>query len=173
MKMVFDVESVGLHGEGFAVGWTILNRAGEELGSGLYSCPLDAATGADSDREWVQANVMPHLGAPNCETPQQVRDAFWKEYQTLKATGPVELWTDCGWPVEANFLTACVKDAPEDRNWEGPYPLLDVAVMLRAAGFDPIGNYGMRPDDEPAHNPLFDARQSARVLAMVEAKMQS
>ena len=33
--MVFDVESIGLHGEGFAVAWVVVNRAGERLGDGL------------------------------------------------------------------------------------------------------------------------------------------
>ena len=32
--MVFDVESIGLHGDGFAVAWVVVNREGERLGEG-------------------------------------------------------------------------------------------------------------------------------------------
>jgi len=46
----FDVESVGLHGQGFAVGWVVL-QDGQEVSSGYAACPIDAAKGARSDRE--------------------------------------------------------------------------------------------------------------------------
>ena len=36
--MVFDVESVGLHGEGFAVAWVVVNIDGEKLDEGCLSC---------------------------------------------------------------------------------------------------------------------------------------
>jgi len=39
--MVFDVESVGLHGEGFAVGYVVVNGDGETLEEGLYICDPD------------------------------------------------------------------------------------------------------------------------------------
>lgn len=31
LYMVFDVESIGLHGEGFAVGYVVVDRNGERL----------------------------------------------------------------------------------------------------------------------------------------------
>ena len=43
--MVFDVESIGLHGDGFAVAWVVVNRSGQRLGEGCMACPRDLCAG--------------------------------------------------------------------------------------------------------------------------------
>jgi hypothetical protein len=169
--MVFDVESVGLHGEGFAVGWVVVG-GGKELESGRLACPAAAAYGTRSGREWVATNAptMPNTHA----LPNDVRDAFWAAWLRWKGRGAV-LAADCPWPVEARFLAACVEEArdpmtsgtetPEgERDWQGPYPLIDVASVRLAVGLDPLGTAGRLPNELPAHDPLADARQSARLL---------
>ena len=70
---------------------------------------------------------------------------------------------DCCWPVEANFLAQCIADNKQ-RTGDGPYPLLDVSSFLVATGSDPLKQYPRLPNELPAHNPLADARQSARLL---------
>jgi hypothetical protein len=47
---------------------------------------------------------------------------------------------------------------------DGPYPLVDVASVRLAAGLDPLGAYDRTAGELPVHNPLADARQSARLL---------
>lgn len=160
--MVFDVESVGLHGEGFAVGWVIFEN-GEEIDAGIRVAPMPAARGDESDRQWVTENVLPHLPEPNRRDTKGVRTGFWTEWLHWKEQGAV-LVTDCGWPVEANFLSACLADDPEARKWQGPYPLFDISSVLLANYEDPTGTFPRFSNEEPAHNPLNDARQSARVL---------
>lgn len=177
-RIVFDVESVGLHGEGFAVGWVVLDEYGREVSCGLAFCDPDAASaGVHGDRAWVAEHVVPGLEAAQesirLVSPFGVREAFWRMYQALKADGPVELWADCPWPVEARFLISCVQRNTEDRNWQGPYPLLDVGVMMRAAGMDAMMTYDRLPSEMPAHNPLADARQSARLLLDAERRLAS
>ena len=71
---------------------------------------------------------------------------------------------DCAWPVEANFLSACVKLNHKEREWQGPYPLHDLASVLLALGADALAVTERLPDELPAHHPLMDARQSARQL---------
>jgi hypothetical protein len=167
--MVFDVESVGLHGEGFAVGWVVVDERGnlrpqglgEPFVSGYWACSPDDAEGDDEGRAWVQAHVVPHI-KPNVDHPETVRTLFWDAWQYFKAQGAV-LVADCAWPVEARFLAACVDDDPLIRNWGGPYPLHDVATMRLAAGFDPQLTMERRDDELPVHHPLADARQSARL----------
>jgi hypothetical protein len=68
------------------------------------------------------------------------------------------------WPVEAHFLSECVADRPQEREWQGPYPLLDVASVRLAAGLDPLATVDRLPSELPAHDPLADSRQSARLL---------
>lgn len=172
-RIIFDVESVGLHGEGFAVGWVVLNDAGQTESQGhVYCDPRKAVRGVPGDREWVEDHVVPGLEAFHItevvDTPFQVREAFWKAYQAHKEEGPVELWADCPWPVEANFLTETIDFKRVERNWQGPYPLLDVGVMLRAAGIDPMATFPRLDHELPVHNALADARQSARLLLEAE-----
>jgi hypothetical protein len=158
--MVFDVESVGLHGEGFAVGYVVIDEHGFRLAEGLHACPPSRAHGDDEGRAWIAENV-PTI-EPNCVSPANVRDAFWFDWLKWKEQGAV-LVADCAWPVEARFLIECVDDAPNDRRWDGPYPLHELASFMVAAGLDPMATYE-RLDDEPQHDPLGDARQSARLL---------
>jgi hypothetical protein len=169
--LVFDVESVGLHGDAFAFGYVVLDTAtGAELDSGLVQMdPGRAPLGLPDDRAWVAEHVMPALGARwgaqggVAETAAHLRGRFWAVWDTWRAHGA---WVaaDCPWPVEARFLSQCVADHPHQRAGHGPYPLIDVASVRLAAGLDPLGTDERRPDEQPAHNPLADARQSARLL---------
>lgn len=74
------------------------------------------------------------------------------------------LAAECAWPVEAKFLMDCVRDDFHLREWEGPYPLIDISSVLLARGIDPLGKQPRLESEEPAHNALNDARQSARLL---------
>jgi hypothetical protein len=158
--MVFDVESIGLHGEGFAVGYVVVNRYGETEREGCIAIDPEQCAGTEESRAWIAENVPP-LEATS-PTKQHLRNAFWHEWRHWADRGAV-LAADCAWPVEANFLSACVKLNRAEREWQGPYPLVDVASIRLAAGFDPLGNYPRLPDETP-HHPLGDARQSARLL---------
>jgi len=61
-------------------------------------------------------------------------------------------------PVETNFLSAIVADAPEERAWEMPYPLYDIAnfVDINIVRAEACGIPGLRQ-----HHPLDDALASA------------
>jgi hypothetical protein len=159
--MVFDVESIGLQGEGFAVAWVVVDRDGRRLDEGLFSCDPRLCKGEQESREWVKANVPPL--EPTSPTRQHLRNAFWWEWRRWADQGAV-LVADCAWPVEANFLSACVRLNPKEREWKGPYPLHDLSSVLLALGLDPLAVTDRRPDELPAHHPLMDARQSARQL---------
>jgi hypothetical protein len=161
--MVFDCESIGLHGETFAVGWVLVDRAGRERESGSMACDPRQARGNADGRAWVQEHCPPPPDGYNCDSPRRVRNAFWHAWQFARAQGAVMV-ADCCWPVEARFLAACVDDAPGEREWGGPYPLHDVASVRLAAGLDPLATVERLPGELPIHDPLADARQSARLL---------
>lgn len=162
--MVFDVESAGLHGEGFAVGWVLIDDRGIEYANGHYGCPLEHARKQDDDSlAWVKA----HCDWPdNCARPQDVRDQFWNAYNDYFYGIPgmrTLLAADVPWPVESRFLHAVFADNPSRRE-RAPYPLIDIASVRLAAGLDPLATERRFPEELPAHNALADARQSARLL---------
>lgn len=162
--MVFDVESVGLHGEGFAVGWVLIDESGTEHASGLYGCPLDAARRQDdASRKWVQEHCD---WIDNCARPEDVRDQFWNAYDSYFYDVPgrkILLAADVPWPVESRFLNLVFTD-DRSRLEKAPYPLIDIASVRLAAGLNPLSTENRYPLEMPAHNPRADARQSARLL---------
>lgn len=169
--LVFDVESIGLHGEGFAVaGGVFLGNGACQYGFS-FSCPPEKAEGNDSDRKWVDENIC--VMTETHRTPKAVRDAFWNEWLKAKARYPeIIMAAECGWPVEAKFLESCVMDDIEKRNWEGPYPLLEIASIMLAAGMDPMAEYERKGNETPKHHPLADANQSARLLCEAISAIQ-
>lgn len=164
---VFDVESVGLHGEGFAVGGGLFLENGSPQWTFRYACPVNTAKGDDASREWVAKNI-PELGVTH-RCPETMRDSFWREWERAKRDEAL-MAADCLWPVESNFIHQCIKDSP-GRN--GPYPFVEISSVLLAAGMDPIGTYDREPSEMPQHDPMADARQSARILAMALDKIGS
>ena len=154
--LVFDVESTDLHGEGFAYGYVVINSEGEELESGIGVADVPVTN------PWVITNVLPALPPPTHDDLRSLRDSFWAVWDRWLDKGAVMV-ADCSFPVETRFLAACVDDAPMARNWYGPYPLHDVATARLAVGLDPLATEARRGDELPVHNPLADARQSARL----------
>ncbi len=182
--LVFDVESVGLHGEGFAVGWVVV-AGGKIVDKGWCASPPYKAKGSPEGRKWVEEHVSQPVLRPDRHhvrpSPRQIRDSFWEVWEREREQGAT-LWADCAWPVEARFLIACVEDARQyhrglvigpsnlphtTRCWDGPYPLHEIATIRRAAGLagGEVSAHDARAKAElPVHHPLNDAMQSARLL---------
>lgn len=155
---VFDVESIGLHGEAFAVAGGVFGPDGAEAGSEFcFAIPRESARGREDDRAWVNEHVpeIPVTHPDACA----LRSAFWKEW--LKARErKLSMLAWCHWPVETNFLSACVADDPETRRWQGPFPFHDLATLLLLRGRDSTDQPGL--PDEIRHDPSADARKAAR-----------
>jgi len=195
---VFDVESIGLYGEGFAVGWVVTDRALTIFDQGVISIAPEFAMGTKKDHQWIQDNVLCSLPSPTisidyletfwfsnsldanyfkAETdlgldyyqsfPQEIlpfilRSRFWDKIQEWNAP-EVSFWGDCIYPVETNFLAACVEDRPS-RMIQAPYPLNEIATVLRLARQDPLKDYARLDRELPKHHPTKDSLQSARLL---------
>lgn len=164
MILSFDAESNGLHGEAFAIGAVLLPDDPNSLTEHFFArCPI----AGDVD-PWVRDNVLPPLAAERetHATAREMRDAFWT-WLTSHMTGAVVV-VDCGWPVEAGVLSACVADDPS-RAFKGPYPLHEVASLLLAAGLDPLASYAEQVfpgHSERKHHPVYDAYVSALCARM-------
>ena len=163
---VFDVESVGLHGEGFAVGGGVYVD-GVAQWEFRMACPIAECVGSGEDRQWVKDNVP--IIEETHRAPRAMRDEFWRQWTKAKASGAA-MAADCAWPVEAGFVKSCIEDDPA-RKWEGPYPFHEIASYLAASGLDPLAKYARKTSELPVHDPLADARQSARMLATAVARL--
>ena len=163
----FDVESVGLFGEPFAVGWVVVDQEGTELDSG-YAGMTPPLTDPDTE-VWLAANVYPALPEPQYTEGYRQNFSglcadFWEAWEQAKVDYPgIIMVCDCPFPVETNFLTQLVRERRLSMV-DSPYPLIDVASVLLARGLDPLKPYTRLPNELPVHNPVNDARQSARML---------
>jgi hypothetical protein len=154
--LVFDVESTSLHGGGFAVGAIVVNRGLTEVDR----FELKSKEGEQLANDWVKHNVIPHLNdMPFCNTDRELRDAFYNFYMKHRDTS--EIWSDCNFPVETNFLSEIVKDDFEGRQWTMPYPLKDISTIV-AVDIDRVNECGI--SGLRKHNPLDDSISSAHIL---------
>lgn len=161
---VFDVESIGLHGEGWAVGIVILNQKGETVHEACWWCDPDIASGTHENHDWVDEHCPRPDKKFKLPDLKSVRNLFWETWLHWKNGYGAELFADCQWPVEARFLASCVDDDVDSREWDGPYPFHDIASILWSFGVDPLECKSRHADELPEHHPLHDARQSARLL---------
>lgn len=183
MKFILssDVEANGLHGEGFAVGGVLLERATGQIVERFYArCPIVGEVDP-----WVRENVLPRLtsdaDAESHDDAKSMRDDYWN--WLISRTNDVSPSTivvmDCGWPVEANFLSACVRDNSPTRDFGGPYPVHEVATLLLAAKLDPKGSYAAQVlsadelKNHHAHHPVDDALVSGRCAIMALDRIQN
>lgn len=163
--LVFDVESVGLFGDPFAVGWVIIDKDGKEIQSDWKGCSYRKVSGTKKDFEWCFLNIPKEVRMGNMNTTLQrkndILDIYYHFGAILTIHGPrCSIISDCPFPVESKFLLNVEK---YNSNFISPYPLYDVATALAVLGKDPTANYPRRAN-EPLHHPLGDARQSARIL---------
>lgn len=160
---VFDVESIGLHGEAFAVAGLLIRRNGSVISEFAYHCYSRDAIGFSVNRKWVEENVKTNNESVMV-SKKGLFEVFWQEWLNAKSQHGAMMFVECGWPVEARFLASCVDAYAEEREWEGPYPMHEIATMMMAAGMDVHKTYDRLPNELPAHEPLADARLSARLL---------
>lgn len=161
---IFDVESIGLHGEGFAVAGGVWDSSGKNHSEFLFACPPDNAEGRKDDREWIAENVaeMPYM----FDNPRDVRLAFWNQWEAAKLLFPgIVMAAECLWPVEARFICRCIEDDGTARIWSGPYPFHEIASIMLSAGMDPMETYARLESEQPPHHPMADVRLSARLLS--------
>lgn len=158
--LVFDVESTSLYGEGFAVGGVIMTSHGEITERFYARCEAETPYS-----DWVTTNIIPSLPPITHATPREMRTAFW-QWMRGHMTSGAEVWADIGTPVESGFLRQCVAD-DSAREFEGPYPLHEIATALAIVKIDPdVDREVLAGVSGPKHNPVWDAEVSALCMAL-------
>lgn len=162
---IFDVESIGLLGEAFAFGAVLGEiKQGEfiETQSWLHSCSKDTAVGFGSaesvaaDHKWLSQNV-PELKI-TCSTPFELRTQFAKILRGLLPphdAASTRFWCDWSHPVDVPF----VRDVMRQEGWISIPGIDDINTLIRMVRLPALNRLHIE------HDPLADARHSARRLA--------
>ena len=165
----FDVESNGLHGAAFAVAGLLMSQDRKIITQFVGRCPIEGPVDA-----WVSENVLGPMEpisntAPDART---MRNAFWNWYVAAKAQANIIVAAN-PYPVEARFLIDCQNDDMASRNFDHPFPYLDLSSMLYTLGYKTaverraFVKKAVRDFTGESHNPLWDAKATA--LAALEA----
>jgi hypothetical protein len=162
---ILDVESIGLHGEGYAAAYAVFDLQGRELEANTFACDPTNAVGDASDRAWVAKNVPPI--SVNCRNPHDIQRNILQAWVVWQLKGAA-LCADCTWPVESNFLSAAIagriESDGEPAKWLGPYPVIDIStlrmVTMQSKRSLPERDLALHPE----HHPMADVRYSAKVL---------
>lgn len=160
----FDAETNGLWGEAFSIAAIVYDEQGNETTRFIGRTEI-----AGDINPWVKDNVLPTMeGIPvTHENYDALLADFAKFYLANKADAAII--AHMGFIVEVKLL----RDA-HDRgfigDWDGPYPLIDIAGNLQQAGEDPtsvdkyVAKYGLQVRDfGTTHNPLYDSEVAAVV----------
>lgn len=158
-----DAETNGLAGRAFAVA-LVLTAPDGEIEHVVHRCPI----GEIVTNPWVAEHVLPAIA----DVPTNLSsypEMLAEIDRTITRWGgrDVPLIAHVAWPVEARLLLDVYSG---ERVWSGPYPLIDVAPVLLAAGHDPtsVDSYnaahGIPAPEGSPHHPLYDARAAERCL---------
>ncbi len=161
--IVFDCETNSLLGAAFAVGAITMDSEGNVLSEFVGRCPIEGPVDP-----WVAQNVLPGMQiTENFGNGRELRDTFWAWLQTQRdkaaeKEGRLIVIADNGYPVEAGFLLACQRDDFKEREFKGPFPLIDCASLQLACGLVPHQIHGedwvnIPADQRRKHDPRYDA----------------
>jgi hypothetical protein len=174
MKVLcFDVESNGLHGEAFAVAGVLLDSQTHISSQFVARCPITGPVDA-----WVQENVLAPMEsiAVTATDAKTMRTDFWNWYLEVKDQADIIVAAN-PYPVEARFLIACQEDDLLNREFDHPFPYLDLSSMLYSLGYttpakrhefvqSAVGTAAGDP-----HNPLWDATATAMAAYQAVAQL--
>lgn len=171
--MVLDVEATHLHGTPVSAAYVIINGAGgvevEDMARASEEEIFALIKKEVLTPEQMDFSVK-HLLLKPKETPnlQMIHSAIalphWlrEAYTRLK---PDYIAADVAYPVETNFMRNAFQHGPQSEELKrSPYPLLDVENFVMACGIDADKAIERVESELPVHNPLADARYSARKL---------
>ena|SRR3989344_1278885 len=161
----FDAETNGLWGNAFAISAAVYE-------DGKLTNSFTAYLGPDGVTDgWVKDNVLPKLDglAKTHDDYDGMLSAFAEFYKANK--DGADVIAHMGVPVESKLLIDMHQKGLIG-DWDGPYPFLDVASVLKAKGEDPtsVDKYNERnglmagrseAEGLATHHPLYDSVAAA------------
>lgn len=129
--MVFDCESDGLYGETFAYAYILVDTDNMSI---LNKRSVYSIKGYNNIKEdWVKKNVLPNVPRYSFNfsvmNNKSLRDNFLQDYFMEKKRNTFEVWGDCIFPVETNFLSQIAREHASNM-FNMPYPLKDISTIV-------------------------------------------
>lgn len=170
--IVIDVETVGLYGDPYAVGWAVFKNGRLDSSGGVVDRFVaegsndragEGLRGSVPGWEWVAKNPPPEsTRLAKVSNRAELLMAFGRLLRGHKSKG-FQVAADVPSPVEAGLVIECARLGliPFE---DSPYPLWDIASIMACAGMEPLKEWARTEREEPRHCPVADAIQSGRLL---------
>ena len=166
----FDAETNGLWGQAFAIAAIVYDN-GVEVARFIGRCPIEGEVNS-----WVAENVLPKMEdiPVSHDSYDELLKAFADFYKSKKADANIIV--HMGVPVESSLL----KDMHSRGyigDWDGPFPLIDLAGNLQQAGENPtscdeyVAKYGLKVAEGNTHNPLYDSEVALVVFSHLQGRI--
>lgn len=168
----FDAETNGLWGQAFSIAAIVYDESGNEIARFLGRCPIEGDI-----NPWVKKNVLPTMTgiSETHSSYDELLADFSKFY--LENKSDASIIAHVAVPVESTLL----KDMHSKGyigDWDGPFPLIDLAGCLQQAGQDPnsvdnyVQNFGLKVRNfGSTHNPLYDSEVAAKVYSHLQGQV--
>lgn len=169
----FDAETDGLWGNPFAIAAIVYEeRTNQWVETARFMAMLPNSVVTN---QWVKDNVLPALDnvVVTHHSYESMLEDFAKFY--LQHKEGADVICHMGFPVEAHLL----REMHRLRfigDWDGPYPLIDIAGNLKQVGEDPtsVDTYAAKHGLHVSyygttHHPLYDCEVAARVYIHLTA----
>jgi hypothetical protein len=174
MKKIFsfDAETNGLWGRAFSLAAILYGEDGEEVARFVGRCPIQGDV-----NPWVRDNVLPQMVAvPETHSSYEELCGDFAAFYLGNRVG-ADVVVHMGVTVESRVLSD-LHALGFIGDFDGPYPLLDLAGVLAMAGEDPtsvdsyVRKHGLSIKEfvGGTHNPLYDSEVAARVWMHLQAR---
>lgn len=133
MWFFVDAETDGLYGAFLSVAAMVTDEKGEELDRFYGAVRVKQE---DITVPWVRENVFPSLARAEIfyETEHALLEGFWQFW--LRYREQASCVAHVPYPVESRLFQACVLENLPEREFLAPFPLYDLATLLKSRGMD-------------------------------------
>lgn len=156
-----DAESDGLYGKFLSVAVIIVNNEMEEIERHYWGISKE---NLNIKSKWVQDNVLPIMGDyEKCRSETELLENVWHMWEIYKDNAYVV--ADVIYPVETRLFEKCIQLSAKEREYQGPFPLIDLSSALLAKGIDPLKKRDelVERKGRTQHNALNDVEMSIEI----------
>lgn len=164
---VFDVESIGLYGDAYAVGAIVIkpDLLPIETDDDVQRIIVDSFAIAsenqvikayESNNTFIKKIIGRVMEFNTCKTLADLENEFMRFYG--KHSASCDIYADCIYPVESNFLSSIARRFGSKYENSMPYPLKDICNFIDV-DIDRFEYAEM--SNLPKHDPYYDSMTSA------------
>ncbi|HFI0468329.1 TPA: hypothetical protein ACGOYW_001750 [Streptococcus suis] len=161
-RFIIDAETDGLYGPLLTIAVLVTNSKGEVLESFYGGLPAHIAVASDP---WVVDNVLPFISEYQAfDSEEALLEKVWSLWSDHREDSLC--FADVPHPIESRIFSKMVTDHQEERYYQGPFPLIDIASILLGKGYSPLVDREslVRDFQGHRHNALDDVRLSNHLL---------